>query len=211
MSLQPPLPAAHAAPSSARPALGADGAALAATMARAFLDDPFVSHLVPGRDARSRKLPGLFGVLFKLGSGYGACDVTDKTEAAALWRPPGAWHIPFWHYLTNGPLLLGIFGTNTLRALGAMDMLERRHPREPHWYLQAIGTDPARQGKGYGGVVIRRQLAAADAAGMPAYLESSKEANIPIYASFGFEVTGEIKLPDGPTLWPMWRPARTPA
>jgi hypothetical protein len=33
--------------------------------------------------------------------------------------------------------------------------------------------------------------------------------NIPIYASFGFEVTGEIKLPDGPTLWPMWRQART--
>jgi hypothetical protein len=35
--------------------------------------------------------------------------------------------------------------------------------------------------------------------------------NIPIYQSFGFEVTGEIRLPDGPTLWPMWRKARGPA
>src|ERR1700686_1551568 len=78
MSLQPPLPATHAAPSSARPAVGAAGAALAATMARAFVDDPFVSHLVPGRGARVRKLPGLFGVLFKLGGRDGACDVTDK-------------------------------------------------------------------------------------------------------------------------------------
>ena len=25
----------------------------------------------------------------------------------------------------------------------------------------------------------------------------------------GFEVTGEINIPGGPTLWPMWRKART--
>jgi len=131
--------------------------------------------------------------------------VTAKTEAAALWRPPGAWHIPLWHYVTNGPLLLGIFGTNTLRALGAMDTLERRHPREPHWYLQAIGTDPAFQGKGYGGVLLRHRLALIDAAGMPAYLEASKESNVPLYANFGFVLTGEIKIANGPTLYSMWR------
>ncbi len=37
---------------------------------------------------------------------------------------------------------------------------------------------------------------------------SSKASNIPIYASFGFEVTGEIALPGGPTLYPMWRKPR---
>jgi hypothetical protein len=60
-------------------------------------------------------------------------------------------------------------------------------------------------------VVIRRHLAVADAAAAPCYLESSKDTNIPIYKSFGFEVTGEIKLANGPTLWPMWRPARAAA
>ena len=48
-----------------------------------------------------------------------------------------------------------------------------------------------------------------DAEHAPAYLESSNPDNIPYYMRFGFEVTGEIKLPDGgPSMIPMWRPAR---
>jgi ribosomal protein S18 acetylase RimI-like enzyme len=89
--------------------------------------------------------------------------------------------------------------------MNAMDHIEKRHPKEPHWYLQTIGTDPAKQGKGYGSLVMRHQLALVDAQRMPCYLESSKDTNVPIYQSFGFRVTGEIVLPTGPTMWPMWR------
>ena len=197
--------------SQARSAGPDDAATLSATMARAFQDDPFVSYLVPDDVRRRRKLPDMFGLLFKLGRPFGGCDVTERVEAAAIWRPPGTWHIPFHHYLTNGPRLLGIFGRNALRALRSMDRLEKRHPREPHWYLQAIGTDPPFQGKGHGGVLLRYRLAKIDAAGLPAYLEASKESNVPLYANFGFAVTGEISMPNGPTLYSMWRPARTKA
>ena len=47
-----------------------------------------------------------------------------------------------------------------------------------------------------------------DAEYAPAYLESSKPDNVPYYLRFGFEVTGEITLPDGPSLIPMWRRPR---
>ena len=40
---------------------------------------------------------------------------------------------------------------------------------------------------------------------MPAYLEATSERNKQLYLRHGFEVTGEIKLPDGPRMWPMWR------
>jgi GNAT superfamily N-acetyltransferase len=192
----------------ARAASWADADALSQTLARAFHEDPLISFLLRDKATFAAKSERLFKLLFKLGLPHDACDVTTGYEAVALWRPPNQWHIPIWLYLTNGAEFLSLFGFGGAHVMGVMDVIEKRHPHEPHWYLQAIGTDPAKQGKGYGGVVMRRQLALADAAGMPAYLESSKEINIPIYQSFGFQVTGTIDIPGGPTLWPMWREAR---
>ncbi|MGD0191451.1 MAG: GNAT family N-acetyltransferase [Rhizomicrobium sp.] len=192
----------------ARRAVPADIAPLAKMLGRAFADDPMMVHLLADGATRAEKLPRLFELLLKLGMPFGACDVTDGYESASIWRPPGKWNIPIWQYVTNGPAFLGLFGADALRVMAVMDQVEKVHPREPHWYLQAIGTDPDKQGKGFGGVVMRNQLAQADHDGLPAYLESSKEKNIPIYASFGFEVTGEIRLKNGPVLFPMWRKAR---
>jgi len=191
-----------------RRATKADGAAISQTLARAFHDDPLTCHLLRNEVSRPEKLPQLFALLFKLALPYGACDVTDGCEAATLWRPPRRWHMPLWQYLVHGGELLGIFGTGALKVMQTMDIVEKRHPEEPHWYLQTIGTDPAKQGKGYGGLVMRHRLSRVDASGLPAYLESSKASNIPIYQSFGFEVTGEIRLSGGPVLYPMWRKAQ---
>src|ERR1700733_3372587 len=199
---------ARTSPASARSATEADAERASQTLGRAFADDPLICFFLPDVAARPLKMPKLFKLLFELGLPHGACDVTEGFESVALWRPPGKWHIPFSDYIVKGPQFLGIFGLGGLSVMGAMDRIEKVHPREPHYYLQAVGTDPAMQGKGFGGVVMRRQLAIADSKGMPAYLESSKESNIPIYQSLGFELTGEIKVPGGPTLYPMWRKAR---
>jgi ribosomal protein S18 acetylase RimI-like enzyme len=204
------IPTARETDVAARAATWAEADAVAATLARAFFDDPLICFLLKDEAKRPAKMPKLFKLLFKLGLPHGACDVTTGYEAVALWRPPNAWHIPPVQYVTNGAAFVDVFGLGgALHVMGAMDIIEKRHPHEPHYYLQALGTDTAKQGKGFGGVVIRRHLAIADAASMPCYLESSKDTNIPIYKSFGFEVTGEISFPNGPTIWPMWRNARS--
>lgn len=191
-----------------RRATQADVGRMAEMLGRAFRDDPLILHLLPEEQGRAAKLPKLFRLLLKLGMPYGACDLTEGFESAAVWRPPGKWHIPVWQYLTNGPDFLTVFGLGALRVMATMDQIEKVHPSIPHWYLQAIGTDPDKQGKGFGGVVMRHQLALIDSQNLPAYLESSKEKNIPIYASLGFELTGEIRVKNGPILYPMWRKAR---
>lgn len=193
---------------SVRAATIADTQPLCASLARAFYDDPVFMHFLPDDATREEKLKRVWKILFKLGLPHGACYTTSNYESITLWRPPNGWHVPFTAYIANGPALLSIFGGTILRVLNTTDRMEKIHPHEPHWYLQTIGTDPKFQGKGYGGVIMRDRLAAVDAVHMPCYLESSKDTNIPIYQSFGFEVTGEIQVPDGPKIWPMWRKPR---
>jgi hypothetical protein len=49
-------------------------------------------------------------------------------------------------------------------------------------------------------------LAAADRAGLPAYLETASDTNVAIYRRLGFEVAREVDLPDGgPRCWLMRR------
>jgi hypothetical protein len=134
---------AREAGSVARAATWADADPLSQTLTRAFLDDPLMCFLLPDEATREAKMPRLFKLLFKLGLPYGTCDVTDGYEAVALWRPPGQWEIPWWQYLINGSEFLGIFGVSgALHVTSVMDFIEKRHPHEPQWYLQAIGTPP---------------------------------------------------------------------
>ncbi len=196
----------------ARAATKADIGPMCEMLSRAFADDPMMCFLLRDEATRAEKLPRLFKLLLKLALPLGGCDVAEGHESGAIWRPPHHWEMPFWQYITNGVEFLGLFGLGGARhAIWVMDQVEKRHPKEPHWYLQVIGTDPDKQGMGFGGVAMRRHLAIADASGLPCYLESSKEKNLPIYASFGFEVTEEIKLIGGPTLYAMWRKPKAAA
>jgi ribosomal protein S18 acetylase RimI-like enzyme len=127
---------------------------------------------------------------------------------AALWDPPGTWRTTWLEMARSAPTLLAAIGPRIPRALGGLALMEKSHPRQPHWYLAMLGTDPPQQGKGVVAALLDPVLTRCDTEGLGAYLESSKPANVPYYERFGFRVTGQIDLPDGPPLWPMWRDPR---
>jgi ribosomal protein S18 acetylase RimI-like enzyme len=193
-----------------RPATRADVRRLAATMARAFDDDPLMMWIFPDAVMRRRRLPLLFAVLLRRFYLAGrATDLVadgDQILGGAMWAPPDQWPPPAWRQLVAVPGMIRALGSRLPAAGETSSAIARHHPGGTHWYLSGIGTEPARQRTGVGGLLLTSRLSRCDATGMTAYLESSKWSNVGYYERFGFAVTGEIQVPGGgPTLWPMTR------
>jgi len=182
---------------------------IAASLALAFEDDPVMAFLFPHPTSRVRRLKTFFQTgLSAQHLSHGLCFTDAGCAGAALWNPPGRWRITLAQILRASPGFVTALGTNIPRALRTLAAVQRAHPVIPHYYLAVLGTRPNEQGKGLGSSLLRPILDRCDAEGLGAYLESSKERNIPFYQRHGFEVTGEIRLPGGPVLWPMWRDKR---
>jgi GNAT superfamily N-acetyltransferase len=196
--------------SAIRSAVAGDRQAAAGALARAFWDDPFLVHFYPDEAVRARRVGRFFDLLWRVSLPLGHVDVTDGCEAVALWRPPDRWRIPRRTIVANLPAMLHAYGSAVGRVFRCLATMEKHHPRQPHWYLGTVGTDPAHQGSGHAGRLIRSRLERCDAAGEPAYLEAATESLIPFYGGLGFRLVGKVTVPDGPSFYPMWRdPAPT--
>jgi GNAT superfamily N-acetyltransferase len=191
-----------------RKATSADLPQVSASLAAAFADDPVMLHVLPGiADGQLRKLVGLMRIEAHSGLRHDSVWTTEDGSASAIWKPPGKWKIGGMELVRQAPRTVAILRSRVLVALGVLGAIERKHPIDPpHWHLAVLGTEPAAQGKGRGSAVLQPVLEHCDRAGEPAYLESSKEANVPFYERHGFRVTERLDLPKGgPSLWLMWR------
>jgi len=188
-----------------------DLASISDALVSAFHDDPVMLYMVPKPTGREKKMRALFVSEAKRAMKKGALYTTAEGPAkgGAIWMAPGQWKTGGLELLGQLPLMFSL-GASTPRALSLLSKMEKVHPSEPHWYLAILGTATEHQGKGVGGALLDPILTKCDADGIPAYLESSKDTNIPFYNRYGFEVTGEVRAKDGPTLWPMWREPHPP-
>ena len=195
----------------ARQATDGDIRPLATVLARAFHDDPVMTWLFGERPGpRLRRLRRWFASEARRHRRHGQVLVGDGHEGAAFWDPPGLWKSGWREMLRAAPVMVPAVGPRIPRAIRAFDLIERAHPREHHWYLSVLGTDPPHRGRGVGTALVDPVLARCDREGRGAYLESSKPQNIPYYERFGFGVTGQVDLPSGPPVWPMWRDPQPP-
>lgn len=196
-----------------RPAERGDVPEAARMLARAFVDDPAFIYQLPHGPSREQRLERYFRTLLRREAlPLGATEVAlveDRIVGATIWKPPGAWQPPVTVQIAALPGYITCFQARSLRALHTESVMFKEHPRDDHWYLHVIGTEPALQGKGVGAILLRSRLEQCDREGLPAYLESSKLSNVPLYEHFGFEVTGVLEMPAAaPPITKMWRPGR---
>lgn len=89
-------------------------------------------------------------------------------------------------------------------------------PKQSHWYVAFVATDPARQGQGLGSEIMRRVGELADAEQKECFLECGSDSNKTFYEKFGYKVVGEYSFenklkPDGQKgiMYCMIRPPRS--
>jgi GNAT superfamily N-acetyltransferase len=149
----------------------------------------------------------IFGLWLQGALRYPAVRVTQKCEAVAAWFPPEGAASSESEQLDLVAAARALLGSHAEVFLKGCELLESAHPQsKPHYYLALIGTHADHRGHGVGMRLLRDNLAMLDAAGMPAYLESTNPKNVPRYESVGFRRIGVLDLPGaGPRLDLMWR------
>lgn len=186
-----------------------DNSEVSAVMARAFADDPLINWILPKESVRVPRMTKMMEVMVPRMLPLDNVEMYTTADRAGLaqWQGPESWDVPARAMLPVMPRVVGILGLGAMsRYSKTMGALKKVHPKEPHWYLAGIGTDPPKQGTGVGSALVRHMLERCDAEKVPAYLETQKPRNVPWYERFGFRVTGEIDLPGGgPHMWLMWR------
>src|SRR5207248_343592 len=74
--------------------------------------------------------------------------ITEDGSAAAFWAPPQRWRVPTATVVRELWPMLRVFGRRLPHAFRYLLRVEHLHPRiPPHWYLEVLGTEPARQGQ----------------------------------------------------------------
>jgi ribosomal protein S18 acetylase RimI-like enzyme len=182
---------------------------LSEILAQAFANDPACQWGWP--DATLR--PAVSRAFFRVFAGSvlenGEAFLDDSGQGAALWLPfdPSDDHVD---EAFVGALVEACHPFE--ERLGIIDeLMTAAHPKHSvHAYLPFIGVTPTGQGNGIGSQLLDSRLREIDRAGLPAYLEATTFDSVRLYERHGFRrLEHTIDLPDGPSMYPMWREPRS--
>ena len=174
--------------------------AAARTLGRALLDDPGWVHVFPDDPPRAARMETMLRLglrhIYHRHDECWAIGEGAECAGAALWEPPGGHDVPLLRALRVAPRFAWLIRRRLRAGLDVVREMERRHPKEPHWYLAILGIDPSHQGKGLGARLLAPVLDRADADRTPCWLESANPRNHGFYRRLGFEVADTHRFSD---------------
>lgn len=175
---------------------------IVATLSGAFEGDPLWGWAFPER----RGMEAWWRLFAGSALRYPFTRIAGDFDAVAVWIPPDGIELTEADEAAIGPLLEAHLGPRAAEVADLVDRFEEHHPETPHFYLSLLGTRPASRGRGIGMALLAECLEDVDAAGAPAYLESSNPDNNPRYERHGFKALGGFSRPDdGSFATTMWR------
>lgn len=182
--------------------------AAAATLARAFHDDPLMRYTIPDPAERARLLPAVYAPMIRFGFLAGEVyAAADPPEGVALWLPPNAKWTRENIEASGMHLLASVIGDDAYQryreVVGREWQARERDMPGACWYLLLLGVEPNSQRRGLGGALMRPTLERAGAERLACYLETENQRNVAFYMKQGFDmiVNGEEAGTSGVRFW----------
>lgn len=191
------------------PAKRADREAVVDLLSRAFDRDPIVNYIVRSDAQRASGLRAFFGMWFDLRDvSSGEVMTSEAYRGAMLWMPSERVHASLFDRARITSDFVRCVGVSRVaKMLRFFSKVEDSHPKEPHVYVQFIGTDSASRGSGLAYAYLQHAIQFADECSRPIYAETSNPNNLPIWAKAGLVEDGVLEFGEGaPSIWQMKRP-----
>jgi len=176
-----------------------------------FYNEPQFKYLLPDEEMRRTLVPCLFRYIARSGQVFGEIYTTEDIDGGAVWISRGDTFTL--EGLARTAILVTPFklGWSSFRRyINLSRRLQTVHERlasGPHWYLMSLGLKPSKLENNIAPALLRPLLSRADSDGLPCYLETFRERDLPFYKDFGFRVEGAGRIPTGgPNFWAMIRP-----
>lgn len=169
----------------------------------AFHDDPIMRWVSKDHTF----LPTLFSLLVPCYRRQGVALMGEEENGVALWMPPGkSIKIKF----SSLKLIFKLWKILGIASIYKIDRLffslRKYEPKEPYYYLYAIGVLQNSKGKGVGASLLAPMLARCDKENKIAYLENTRIENLLFYKNHGFKVIKEVEFgKNAPKVWLMVR------
>ncbi|NEN05614.1 GNAT family N-acetyltransferase [Diaminobutyricibacter tongyongensis] len=193
-----------------RVATAVDVDAVTETITLAFRDDPIWGVALVGADGGTAHCRRFWQLYVEGAVRYSTVFMADDASTVAVWLPPGAGDLTAEQQQEVDELIAANLSPEHARAYDVLwERFETSHPDgPPHMYLSLLATHPDHRGLGIGQQLLADNLAAFDADGLPAYLESTNPANDHRYERAGFRPIGRFQaVIDDATVTTMWRDA----
>ncbi len=185
-----------------------DADAIGDVITRAFAADPLWGPALTRPDGATHHLRPYWDLYVAGALRFPSTRVAGEGDAVTVWIPPGEDELSAEQFDDVLALLHRELPGSVEDLVELFDRFEAVHPHdEPHFYLTLFATRPESRGRGIGMDLLRADLAAFDAEGVPTYLESSNPGNDKRYGAVGYLPVGRFEHPsNGAVVTTMWRP-----
>ena len=184
---------------------------LAATLSRAFYNEPQFKYILPDEEMRRTHLPWLFGYIARSSRLFGEIYTKEDIDGGAVWFGRGDTFTL--ERLVRTDILTTPFKwewsslRRCINLCARLKSVRDRLAKGPHLYLVVLGLKPGQLEGAGASALFRHLMSRADSNGLPCFLETFRERDLPFYKDFGFRVEGAGRIPaGGPSFWAMMRP-----